>query len=59
LILAIFVGTLAEAQSLSNERGRFKAMLNVISEDIEKEFYDPQFKGLKWEALIEDARAYR
>jgi carboxyl-terminal processing protease len=32
-------------------------MLNVISEDIEKEFYDPQFKGLKWEALIEDARA--
>lgn len=57
LIIALMLAVLAPAQNLSIERGRFKAMLNVVSEDIEKEFYDPNMKGLKWDAMLEEARA--
>jgi carboxyl-terminal processing protease len=42
--------------SLGTERGEMKMILNVVSKDLEKNFYDPGMKGLDWKALTEDSR---
>jgi carboxyl-terminal processing protease len=42
--------------NLSTERGEMKAVLNVVSKELEKNFYDPNMKGLDWRALTEQAR---
>lgn len=51
LMIAAFVSLPVVAQDLGIERDRAKNMLKVVSKDIEKNFYDPQLKGLDWKAL--------
>jgi carboxyl-terminal processing protease len=46
----------ARAQDLNFDRSRVKAMLSIVSSHVEKNFYDPNLKGLEWKALIEDAK---
>jgi len=38
------------------ERSRMRSMLNIISREVEKNFYDPALKGRDWAALTEQAR---
>jgi hypothetical protein len=33
-----------------------KSILKVVSNDIQKNFYDPTLKGLDWKALTEQAQ---
>jgi len=47
----------AAADSLSFERARMKDILNTVSKDIEKNFYDPHMKGVDWKAQVAEARA--
>jgi C-terminal processing protease CtpA/Prc len=51
LLFAAFVSLPVVAQDLGMERTRAKNMLKVVSSDIEKNFYDPQLKGLDWKGL--------
>lgn len=44
------------ADDLGQDRERYRNMLNLVSKDIEKNFYDPALKGLDWKALTEQAR---
>lgn len=57
LVLAAFVSLPVVAQDLGMERTRAKNMLKVVSSDIEKNFYDPQLKGLDWKGLTAAAEA--
>jgi carboxyl-terminal processing protease len=38
------------------DRGRMRDVLSTVSQDIQKNFYDPKLKGLDWKALTEQAR---
>jgi len=44
------------AQSLELERDRALGMLDQVSAQIEKEFYDPALRGLHWKSLTQQAR---
>lgn len=46
----------AMADNLSTEHGQMKMILNVISKELAKNFYDPKIKGLDWSALTDQAR---
>ena len=37
------------------ERGRMKAMLDAVCDEVEKNFYDEKLRGLDWKALKEEA----
>lgn len=56
LLVILIMATFAWSQSLSNERGRFRSILNIVSDHVEKNFYDPQFRGVNWKAAVEEAR---
>ncbi len=43
-------------QADSFERDRMKSILQNVSQEIEKNFYDPQMHGLDWKALTAQAR---
>ena len=47
---------LLAGDNVSTERGNMKAVLNVVSKEIEKNFYDPNLKGLDWRALTDQAK---
>ena len=38
------------------ERRRAEQILNLVSKDVQNNFYDPTLKGLDWSALTEEAR---
>lgn len=39
-----------------SDRHRMEQILNLVSKDVQDNFYDPTFKGLDWPALTEQAR---
>ncbi len=47
----------ASSQSLDFERQRARAMLNAVKEDIKKEYYDPNYRGIDLEARFKKADA--
>jgi carboxyl-terminal processing protease len=38
------------------QRGEMEDILRIVSADVQKNFYDPQMKGLDWQALTEETR---
>jgi carboxyl-terminal processing protease len=54
LILAL--GLSVQSADDRFERGRFENILDVVSKDVQKNFYDPSMKGLDWKALTDQAR---
>lgn len=56
IAFTIVAGVPVGADDLSVERGKMKMILNVISKDLEKNFYDPSMRGLDWKALTEQAK---
>jgi Tricorn protease C1 domain len=43
-----------EAQNV--QRGEMEDILKIVSSDVQKNFYDPNLKGLDWPALTEETR---
>src|SRR5271154_5233765 len=39
-----------------HERGRMEDIMDVVTKDIQKNFYDPNLKGVDWKAITEHAR---
>jgi carboxyl-terminal processing protease len=38
------------------DRGRMEEVLDVVSKDVQKNFYDPKLRGLDWKALTDKSR---
>ena len=50
--LALFsLSTQAFSDALADEKARAKQILKIVSKDIEKNYYDPNLKGLNWAEL--------
>lgn len=56
LLLPVTTAPVLAGDNLGTERGNMKAVLNVVSKELEKNFYDSGMKGLDWKALTEQAR---
>ena len=58
ILLAILLGisVASPAETNSSERGRMENILNAVSKEVQKNFYDPKLKGLDWLSLTEQAR---
>jgi carboxyl-terminal processing protease len=58
LLLAILLVscTTTHAENVKAERRRAEQVLNLVSKDVQNNFYDPTLKGLDWSALTEQAR---
>jgi carboxyl-terminal processing protease len=48
--------TMAYAENIKAERRRAERILNLVSKDVQNNFYDDRLKGLDWPALTEQAR---
>jgi carboxyl-terminal processing protease len=58
LLVAAFVSTLCTAQSFDGiERGRMKAILKVVKDEVKKNYYDPAYRGIDLEARFKKADA--
>ena len=55
VVLLAFAGA-ARADELGNERYRMKAIAKTVSDEIAKNYYDPNLKGLDWKGLLEQAK---
>jgi len=57
-LFALLLISCATSNSSSNkaERRRAEQILNLVSKDVQNNFYDPTLKGLDWSALTEQAR---
>lgn len=53
----VFSPALTAQVDLNFERGRTKDILKVVSDHIEKEYYDPDLKGLNWKELVDQTKA--
>ncbi len=46
----------APGDDLGMQRSRMKAILDIVSSKVEKEFWDPGMRGLEWKTLKDQAR---
>jgi hypothetical protein len=51
----LFLSSFAFSDSLGDEKARAKQILKIVSKDIEKNYYDPNLKGLNWAELNSQA----
>jgi carboxyl-terminal processing protease len=56
LLALLGIAAPLRAQSLELDRDRAFGMLDEVSRDVEKNFYDPNLKGLDWKGLIEQTK---
>lgn len=56
LILLLLFCVSSFAANNKAERHRAEQILNLVSKDVQNNFYDPTLKGLDWPALTEQAR---
>jgi carboxyl-terminal processing protease len=54
--IALVPGIARAQGNLSLDRDRMKDILNVVSKEIEKSYFDPQLKGLDWKGLTAQAK---
>lgn len=47
----------ARAQNQSDYRGTALDMLDAVSRDVQKRYYDPKFHGVDWPAVVRDTKA--
>jgi carboxyl-terminal processing protease len=55
-ILIVCLASPPDGLSQNVERGRWEDVLKAVSADVQKNFYDPDMKGLNWPALTEETR---
>ena len=51
LVLTAFATLAPQGLAQSVERGEWEDILKLVSADVQKNFYDPQMKGLNWAKL--------
>jgi C-terminal processing protease CtpA/Prc len=57
LLLLIAFSAVAQPSLAQNvDHGQWEDVLKVVSADVQKDFYDPQMKGLDWAGLTEQTR---
>ena len=56
MVLLLASASAPRADELGNERYRMKAIAKTVSDEIAKNYYDPNLKGLDWKALLEQAK---
>lgn len=56
LVLASCTVPAFAGDPLSTDRDNFRAMLKNVAADVEKNYYDPNLKGIDWKAAVNDAR---
>ncbi len=57
VLIAFTLCATAFAADMNYERARMRDILNIVSRDIQRNFYDPQMKGIDWEKQTVQARA--
>lgn len=57
LFVALVLSSQSFAQTLDNEKGRGREILNAIKKDIQKNYYDPNFNGKDVEAIFKNAES--
>src|SRR5579864_4935460 len=57
-LLSALLCSVAFADNLGDEKGRAKQILKIVSKDIEKNYYDPNLKGLNWSDLNAKTNQY-
>ena len=55
-LILIFLLSSQLASTQNVQRGEMEDVLRIVSDDIQKHFYDPQMKGLDWPTLTEQTR---
>jgi C-terminal processing protease CtpA/Prc len=55
-VVLLSVCTTAHSENIKSERHRAEQILNLVSRDVQNNFYDESLKGLDWAALTEQAR---
>lgn len=55
-VVLLAVCTTAHSENIKSERHRAEQILNLVSKDVQNNFYDESLKGLDWAALTEQAR---
>src|SRR5262249_3646998 len=55
-VATLLVTVTVQADELGNERFRMKSIAKTVSDEIEKRYYDPNLKGLKWQDLLEQTK---
>jgi C-terminal processing protease CtpA/Prc len=57
VVVVLLVKTPLAQEMTRIDRERAVDMLLVIGDEVRKHYYDPQFHGLKWDAVIEEEKA--
>src|SRR5947209_1387283 len=55
-LLLLFAHTILYGAPNKKEQHRAEQILDMVSRDVQNNFYDPTLKGLDWPALTEQAR---
>ncbi len=54
ILISFLTAQATRAQNV--QRGEMEDILKIVSADVQKDFYDPNMKGLDWPALTEETR---
>jgi len=57
ILIACLVVAAARSQITSLDRGRADAILQSVASDVRKNYYDPKFHGIDWDAKVIETKA--
>lgn len=55
IVISALPPVVAQEQMSRTDRESAKSMLRAVATDIKKNYYDPQFHGLDWDAIVSEA----